>query len=655
MKLFHDEKIDAAITRLSDRMFRWFPYKDSFVVVALIWMILNGCLAFALGSLVPSVDDSDLLDTGLRLLGLVSNASISIVTLTFSLTVLSVQIASQNYSPRLLDDFLKQQESKRVISVNLGAYSYCFTLSYFLCNSNQVPRVAVHILTLQMALVLLSFINFIQFFLNGFRLEKILDQAVASSLRAAYTVAAQYNICDDDEDDVIELPEVPRNAYKVLAVESGYIRDYTFDDISSLADKMDITIRYCFNIGEFVNRGTVLCYVWDANTCNRDLSLDARVLKFASKNNEQLKAQSTEDPESTEFIVQELLLGLADKGVKRSKKRRGELDVTLGIQQLSDIAVRALSAAINDPQTAIQCMDSLSNLLSTLATMDLGLPIARDKGGHIRVCAPRRSFTYLLSMLDSIRKYGGSDLGVCRRGLRLFGDIGVICARSGRVDRVPSVLAQIEQWMVVSRHNFLPNSPELKSLEARYDHILRAIAECGTMTIKEEGGVKNFEDFESTYFHSHQDEEQPPDKASKRKSKEMDRRKIMHFLKRVDYSESKRDVACKERSIRFVPGRRGSISSGFRGGSQLSLFRGGSNLSGFVGGSSLTGFRGGSSLALAGFKGGSTLSVAIADDESFAEDDLSQLYEDRDDVLDETIASAGPLDPVTEEELNEEN
>ena len=92
----------------------------------------------------------------------------------------------------------------------------------------------------------------------------------------------------------------------------------------------------------------------------------------------------------------------------------------------------------------------------------------------------------------------------------------------------------------------------------------------------------------------------------------------------------------------------------------MSLFRGGSTLSGlsgYVGGSSLTGFRGGSSLALAGFRGGSTLSVAIADDESYAEDDLSQLYEhsERSDVRDDTITSVGPLGPVIEEELNEED
>jgi uncharacterized membrane protein len=69
-------------------------------------MAFNVILAASL-SQITSRDNPQLLSQGLSMIGLVSNASISIVTLTFSLTVLSIQIAAQSYSPRLLDDFLK--------------------------------------------------------------------------------------------------------------------------------------------------------------------------------------------------------------------------------------------------------------------------------------------------------------------------------------------------------------------------------------------------------------------------------------------------------------------------------------------------------------------------------------------------------------------
>ena len=157
--------------------------------------------------------------------------------------------------------------------------------------------------------------------------------------------------------------------------------------------------------------------------------------------------------------------------------RSSDLDVTLGIQQLSDIAVRALSQAINDPHTAIQCMDTLSDLLARLGLMELGVPSVRDSDGIIRACAPRRSFAFLLSLLDSIRRYGSSDLNVCRRGIRLYGDLACILTRAKRIDRVIPAVAQLQQWMVVSRESFSVGSPELNNLQELYQYELEAISD----------------------------------------------------------------------------------------------------------------------------------------------------------------------------------
>jgi hypothetical protein len=94
------------LSRLRSGVYSWFPWRESFVMVPMMSMAFNVILAASL-SQITSRDNPQLLSQGLSMIGLVSNASISIVTLTFSLTVLSIQIAAQSYSPRLLDDFLK--------------------------------------------------------------------------------------------------------------------------------------------------------------------------------------------------------------------------------------------------------------------------------------------------------------------------------------------------------------------------------------------------------------------------------------------------------------------------------------------------------------------------------------------------------------------
>ena len=144
-------------------------------------------------------------------------------------------------------------------------------------------------------------------------------------------------------------------------------------------------------------------------------------------------------------------------------------------------------------------MDALTGLLATLAQLPLGLPNARDSNGNLRVFAPRRSYSYLLSMLDSIRRYGGSDLGVCRRGLRLFGDLGVILTQLDRLDVLPTILEQLEQWMVAAKGQFQADSMEFKSLQDLHDHIKLSIAESENVVLEDEEDAKDLQDFETTY------------------------------------------------------------------------------------------------------------------------------------------------------------
>jgi uncharacterized membrane protein len=383
--------------------------------------------------------------------------------------------------------------SKIVISVNLGSYAYCFSMTYFIPGDDrEVPYIAINFLTVHIILVLITFVNFIHFFINGFRIEKILNRAGDSSLRAAKTLSLglETDLKRDDQ------PEVPSFAYKVGAIRSGYVTHFKLESILPMAKKLDVCVRYRHQIGEFVNEGTTLCHIWDLKTRETDLDvkLGKRVFELIT-----YEEESWKDLGMVKRVERKLGVFASD-GVVMSKKRSSDLDVTLGLQQLSDIAMRALSPGINDPTSAIQCMDVLSHLLSTLALMNLGIPNARDEADNVRACAPRRSFSYLVSMLDSIRRYGGSDLGVCRRGLRLFGDLGAILTRAGRTERIPVVLTQLEQWLVTCKANFANGSPELDSLQELYEFVLRGIEDSGHIKVKHDEDVgKETQDLDMTH------------------------------------------------------------------------------------------------------------------------------------------------------------
>ena len=330
--------------------------------------------------------------------------------------------------------------------------------------------------------VLVVFVGFIHFFINGFRQEQILNHA-----QDACFVAAR-NFADADYDKTTteaDLPSVPRSAYKVSADQSGYVARFRLEQNVTLAEKMDVCVRYNRHIGEFVAEGTVLAHVWDANTHGVSEPLSKRVTDNISD------SRYKENRNEREDIVEEKLGVFVANGIVISKKRSSEMDVTLAIQQLSDTAIRALSPGINDPQTAIQCMDVLAVVLGRLIDMELGLPSARDKEGKVRLWGPRRTFSYMLSMLDPIRHYGQGDLAIYRRGIRLCGDLGAILTRRGSLDsRILTVFSQMDQWLKVAKQNFTKQSPELISIQALYNRELENIS------VSEFTNVQEFEDVE---------------------------------------------------------------------------------------------------------------------------------------------------------------
>lgn len=502
----------------------------TFLLIPVSYTCLNVILAGTLGSLITN-ENERLLHQAASMIGMLTSTSIGIVTLTFSLTVLSIQIAAQTYSPRLLDDFLKDPISKIAIAVNLGAYSYGFALTYFLQDPQKVPYVAIHFVSVQMAAVLLMFVVFIHYFINGFRLESILNRATEASWVAAQQLEQQHGAMSVGESD--DLPDVPSTAYKVLADDSGYLSNYNLDCILPEAKELDICIRYHPNIGEFVAQGTLLAYVWDAKTPSkkknknwyqetkshdsnsidisdgedapsrgrpsmktRILAMDQFHFQFQSGGQRQGAGKWQED------LAEKRLGMLISKGLEIATVRSGELDVLLGVQQLTDVAVRALSQAVNDPMTAVQALDYLSSLFGRLCHLSFNVNVARDADcdDMIRCSAPRRSFTYLLSIVDAIRFYGGTDLTVNYRLIRFYGDLGGTLTRLHKLDRIPVILAQLEQCMIVCRKNFEAHTMELKSLEELYQYSLSLIAS-SDRPIMEDGELieQDLNDLETTF------------------------------------------------------------------------------------------------------------------------------------------------------------
>jgi uncharacterized membrane protein len=174
----------------------------------------------------------------------------------------------------------------------------------------------------------------------------------------------------------------------LLCEVSGYIRFIDTRLLVKLAKLYHVKIRAVRRVGQFVPKGTPLVLVYKA---------------------QRLPAESAGD-----------ILGAFDMGPSRTLQQ----DVEFGVLQIVDIALKAISPAVNDPTTAVSCVDQLSRIMIRFASRELPAAVLYDPPGIARVMIPWINFEGLLrSAFEQIRLYSKSDVPVSLRLLRALSDI----------------------------------------------------------------------------------------------------------------------------------------------------------------------------------------------------------------------------------------
>jgi uncharacterized membrane protein len=182
------------------------------------------------------------------------------------------------------------------------------------------------------------------------------------------------------------------------------------DGLMRVAEEENLRVRLEHLIGDFVYENDALATVWPAERVGPAL-IDRLNRRFALGRDRTLQ----QDPE-------------------------------YGVIQLSDIAVKALSPGINDPTTAVTCLDTLGSILRHLAGREIPSPYRRDSAGTIRVIAPGTDFERMTGLaLRPIRHYGENDASVTLRLVQVLIDVAeVLPPGSDRRPVLRELLAEID-------------------------------------------------------------------------------------------------------------------------------------------------------------------------------------------------------------------
>lgn len=387
-------------------------------------------LAVALGIVLPLVDrvvDSSLSasfegllfaggpDAARAVLSAVAGSLITATSLTFSLTVVALQLASSQASPRVLRTFLKDPTVHWTLAVFVGTFAYSLTVLRTIQDGSDsfdpvVPRLAVTLASLLTLASVIMLVLFLAHLARQLRIETTMRQVF---LETSSTIELVASTMATGHVDLPEWPPSERIEFS-LATRSGFIRSIDRSGLLTVAIENDLVVREEQPIGSHVVSGTPVIRWWSRNPLEHV------------------------DDEKRESINSAL-----SRKIDLAYERTASQDIGFGIRQLVDIAARALSPGVNDPTTAVHTLGHLSATLGLIAELPVQSRALTDDDDVVRILINPHNFSDLLDIaVTQPRRYGASDPGVVERLFQLLQEVGY---RARRPEQTEAVLQQLRR------------------------------------------------------------------------------------------------------------------------------------------------------------------------------------------------------------------
>jgi len=368
------------------------------IVIALIFGFLGAFLSTweeghpGLGKLVPtflfpSHDDPQIAQI---ILSSIATSMMTVVAIVFSILLMTLTLASMQFSPRIIVSFVNDRVTQQTLGIFLGTFLYCIAA---LPAARKVPLPFSPVLTVMGAMVLaLACVAWLIFFIShisqSISVNNIVDRIARETETMIDSLMPENNYQDTEQSDLFDQPS-PYDS-PVLSKVSGYIHTIDPRHLVAIAKSNRITVRVLRRFGHFVPHGVPLLTVSKAQRNSPELSEDLR------------------------------------RAFQFGPTRTLEQDIQFGILQIVDIALKAISPAVNDPSTAITCVDQLSSILIKYSSGSAVQSRYYDPPGVLRVVIPNLGLERLSeSAFEQIRTYANSDVAVSLRLMRAFADIAV--------------------------------------------------------------------------------------------------------------------------------------------------------------------------------------------------------------------------------------
>jgi len=433
----------------------WEKLSGSFWFIPALMVVAAGVLAavmLAIDNREPDISTSALSwlytggpDGAREVLSTIAGSMISVAGVAFSITIATLSLTSSQLGPRLLSNFMRDRGNQIVLGTFVSIFTYCLLILRVIRSTDDVSFVPHLSVTMALALAIISLGVLIYFFHHvssmiqaqnliakiGGELETSIERLFSPESESSpheYELRHENDIPDDLSD----------NRVAITARSSGYLQALDYGRLNRVASEHDLLLKLEYRPGNFVAKGSEMVLVYPADRLDED--------------------------------IEKAIHNAVTLGAGRLRLQ----DVEFLIEQLVEIAVRALSPGINDPFTAITCLDQLGTTLAELAERTIPAGYYYDADGELRVISDTVTFQGIVdNAFNQIRQHGASNVAVT---IRLLEVIAIIIARV-RTDEQRQALIRQAEMIKRTSDKTIPEPNDRQDIDSRYHLIQRILDE----------------------------------------------------------------------------------------------------------------------------------------------------------------------------------
>ncbi|MBL8661160.1 MAG: DUF2254 domain-containing protein [Rhodospirillales bacterium] len=386
-------------------------------------------------------------DGARAVLQVIAGSMVTVAGVTFSITIATVSQASVQFGPRLMSNFMQDLGNQITLGAFVATFIFCLIVLRTVQGSDGsgngmfVPNVSIGVGMLLAMASLAVLIYFFQHIPDSIHISMMIS-GVGLRLRGLLDDIYPTRIGEGPERDPIEEAYAAgegmiEGAAPVFATAYGYVQHIDADALLAAARQYDLMIWVSAGPGTFVDVNVPIAYV---------------------------KPAAMVDDRAARKVRAGYIVG---------RMRTQTQDVLFLVNQLVEVAAKALSPGVNDPITAITCVNWLTSGLIQLGGRDIPSACRHDSDGDLRVVAPPISYAQFAdAMLGQLRPYVETDRNAA---IHMMDSMARIAYHTGTTERARILLTHAEALCEGCREQ-LGHPQDREAIETRFRLVAERLA-----------------------------------------------------------------------------------------------------------------------------------------------------------------------------------